>query len=583
MAKTKIGGQAVMEGVMMRGESSMALAVRDESGVVRIEATRTPPKKAINKIPFLRGVANLVSSLVLGMGTTMRSAEVAGETEITESGADSLKNALWVSVFLGVALALGLFVFLPTYIPKWIGEFADLSGMATIAIQEAAKIIIILAYFIAVSKMKDIKRIFMYHGAEHKTISCYENEMELTVENVQKCSKHHDRCGTSFIVYVFVLSVIVIVAAAFVFTAVGFVAYFDKGWVRFLVNLAFVPFIASISYEVLMLLAKTDSKIFNPLKGLGKAMQRLTTAEPTDDMCEVAIAAFKKVLEMDADRALPEVKFPEPKPYREFLDFIKTELKENGLDEYDAEWMAKGLTHVKNSADLDKTVVGMCYFAKVEKAIDEVKNGKPFAYAVSAAPFFENFLYVDDKVLIPRLETELLAEQAIKAKPKKVLDLCCGSGCIGLTIASKTDAKVTFADVNGYALKVTAYNAARIGVSKKRIKRVRSNMFERIRGRFDLIVCNPPYIATDVVATLDSSVKDYEPHEALDGGADGLDFYRVLADKAAAHLTDGGRLYMEIGYDQGKSVPVLFEKDYDVSLKKDYSGNDRMVLATKRK
>ena len=583
MAKTKIGGQAVMEGVMMRGERSMALAVRDEAGVIRLEATRIPPKKAINKIPFLRGIANLINSLILGVGTTMRSAEVAGEAEITEGDDKTLKNALWVSAFLGIVLALGLFVFLPTYIPKWIGEFVSLSRVATVAIQEAAKIIIILAYFILVSRMKDIKRLFMYHGAEHKTIACFENEMELTVENVQKCSKHHDRCGTSFIVYVFVLSVIIIMAAAFVFTAVGFNAYFDKGWVRFLINLAFVPLVASISYEVLMLLAKTSCRIFNPLKGLGKAMQRLTTAEPTDDMCEVAIASFKKVLEMDADPSLPEIKFPEPRPYGEFLEFVRGKLKESDMDEYNAEWMAKGLTHLRNKTDLSKAVVSVCYFAKAEKAIEEIKNGKPFAYAVSAAPFFENFLYVDDKVLIPRLETELLAEQAIKAKPTNVLDLCCGSGCIGLTVASKTDAKVTFADVSKYALKVTKYNAERIGVNKKKIKYVCTDMFGKVRGRYDLIVCNPPYIPTDVIPTLDESVKDYEPHSALDGGRDGLDFYRILAEKAGKHLTDGGKLYMEIGYDQGESVPALFKKNYDVVVLKDYSGNDRMVLATKRK
>ena len=152
-----------------------------------------------------------------------------------------------------------------------------------------------------------------------------------------------------------------------------------------------------------------------------------------------------------------------------------------------------------------------------------------------------------------------------------------------MTVASKTDAKVTFADVSKYALKVTKYNAERIGVSKKKIKYVCTDMFGKVRGRYDLIVCNPPYISTDVIPTLDESVKDYEPHSALDGGRDGLDFYRILAEKAGKHLTDGGKLYMEIGYDQGESVPALFKKNYDVVVLKDYSGNDRMVLATKRK
>ncbi len=583
MAKTKIGGQAVMEGVMMRGESSMALAVRDEAGVIRVEATRIPPKKAINKIPFLRGIANLINSLVSGTSTLMRSAEVAGEAEVTESDDKSLKGALVFSVFLGVALALALFVILPTYIPEWInGIFSTtLPPFAKIAVQEVAKIIIIVVYFVSVSKMEDIKRVFMYHGAEHKTISCFENELELTVENVMKSDKHHDRCGTSFIVYVFVLSLIVIMGASFVFQAVGFTAYFDKGWIRMLINLAFIPVVASISYEMLMGLAKSSCKIFNPLKNLGKLMQRITTAEPDEKMCEVAITAFKKVLEMDLDKNIPEERFPEPVPYEEFLAFVKQKLAENSLDVANAEWMARGLLQLKLNADLKKVMVSVCYFAKVEKAISNILEGMPFAYACSSAPFFEYYFYVDDKVLIPRMETELLAEQVIKANSKKVLDLCCGSGCIGLTVAKKTSARVVLADISKDALKRAKFNANRLGV--KGAKYVRSNMFEKIGGKYDMIVCNPPYIATDVIQTLDKSVKDYEPHVALDGGMDGLDFYRVLAKYAHKHLKAGGKLYMEIGFDQGETAKAYFVDKYDVEVKQDYSGNDRMILAIKRK
>jgi len=583
MAKTKIGGQAVMEGVMMRGETSMALAVRDEAGVVRVEAKRIPKKKLINKIPFLRGVANLISSLVSGTSTLMRSAEVAGETEITESDDNTLKGALVFSVFLGILLAVAMFVILPTYIPEWInGIFSTtLSPFAKIAVQEVAKILIIIGYFISISKMQDIRRVFMYHGAEHKTISCYENELELTVDNVMKSDKHHDRCGTSFIVYVFVLSILLVMIASFVFQAVGFMAYFEKGWVRVLINLAFVPVVASISYEVLMALARTECKLFNPMKNLGKLMQRITTIEPDREMCEVAIMAFKKVLEMDADPTIPEERFPEPKTYEEYLEYVQNRLAESSVTPKDAEWMARGLLQLKPSANLKKVAVSVCYFAKADKAIRDIENGKPFAYATKYASFYGNFFYVDENVLIPRMETELLVEQAIKAQPQKVLDLCCGSGCIGTTIAQKTSAKVTFADISKKAMEICKYNVKRNGV--KTAKFVRSDMFKNVHGKFDLIVCNPPYISTDVIPTLDNSVKDYEPHGALDGGKDGLDFYRILAKQASAHLVDGGKLYMEIGYDQGESVPALFADGYQVEVRQDYSGNARMVLAIKRK
>jgi len=571
-----------MEGVMMRGESSMAVAVRDEAGVIRVEATRIAPKKLINKIPFIRGVANLITSLIGGTGTLMRSAEVAGEAEITESDDNSLKGALIFSVFLGIALAMGLFIVLPTYIPEWInGIFSvSLTPFAKIAVQELAKILIIVVYFVSVSKMPDIRRVFMYHGAEHKTISCYENELELTVDNVMKSDKHHDRCGTSFVVYVFVLSLVLVMIASFVFEAVGFVAYFEKGWVRVLINLAFVPVVAGISYECLMALAKTSCKLFNPLKNLGKLMQRVTTVEPTRDMCEVAIASFKKVLEMDADPTMPEVRFPEPTTYKEFFDYVDQKLQESSSPIKDAEWMVNGLLQLKPNANLDKVQVSVCYYAKVDKAIKEIENGMPFAYASKFASFYGNFFYVDKDVLIPRQETELLTEQVVKQNPKKVLDLCCGSGCIGITVAKNTNAKVTFGDVSKQALIISKYNAKRLGV--KKAKYIRTDMFNKVKGKFDLIVCNPPYIPTQIISTLDDSVKNYEPHLALDGGEDGLDFYRILAKQAKKHLTEGGKLFLEIGYDQGESVPKLFGDEYDVEVKKDYSDNYRMVLLTKR-
>ncbi len=582
MAKTKIGGQAVMEGVMMRGATAMALAVRDESGAIRLEAKRIPKQKKINKIPFVRGVVNMVSNLVLGTKTLTRSAEVAGEDEVTTGDGKGFKIAMAISMLLGFAIAVFLFIWLPASIPEWINRIfkVSLSPVAIVAIQEAAKLIIMTLYFVSVGQNKEIKRVFMYHGAEHKTINCFEAEKELTVQNVMASSKHHDRCGTSFIVFVFLLSVIVGMIAAIIFKAVGFLAYFDKKWIRFLINLAFVPVVAAISYEVLMGLAETECKFWQPLKWLGKQMQKITTREPTEDMCEVAITSFLKVLEMDSDQTIKEQSFPAPITYAEFLEHIKGLLKEYDMDVLNAEWAAEGLLNLKDGVDKSKLKISFCWLAKARKRLKEASEGKPLQYAIGTAPFFEYFYYVDKKTLIPRQETELLCEKVIKANPKKVLDLCCGSGCIGLTVSKKATAKVLLADVSKDALKVAKANAKK--VNAKRVRFVRSDMFKKVKGKFDAIVCNPPYIPTAVIDTLDDGVKNYEPRAALDGGKDGLDFYRILAKEAAARLTDGGVLYMEIGFDEGKTVPALFSEQYDVKVFKDYSDHDRMVIAVKK-
>ena len=194
MAKTKIGGQAVIEGVMMRGETSVALAVRDESGKIRLETARLNKKSKAGKIPFVRGVVNLVASLVVGTKTLNKSEEIAWEEE-ADANQKGFKTAMAVSLLLGLVLAVALFIFLPSLVPKLIEKIfsVGLSDMGTLLIDNAVKVVIMLGYFVFCASVKDVRRVFMYHGAEHKTINCFEAEKELTVENVRNTSKHQDR------------------------------------------------------------------------------------------------------------------------------------------------------------------------------------------------------------------------------------------------------------------------------------------------------------------------------------------------------------------------------------------------------
>lgn len=585
--KTKIGGQAVIEGVMMRGATSMALSVRDETGKIRVETTRLASHKPWHrKVPFLRGVINLVVSMIDGMKITMKSAEVMVEDEIDVSDG-GMGGLMFFSALLGVCLAVGLFIVIPTYLTMGVfsllglseTEFAWLKSL----LEGVCKILVLVAYMGGISKMKEIRRVFMYHGAEHKTIACYEAEMPLTVENVQKCSRYHDRCGTSFLVFVVVLSVILMMALDVVCIACGFTAFIEKQnwWLRALLKIALLPVTAGFSYEMLMVLANSNFVLFRPLKWLGKQFQKLTTREPSDDMVEVAICSFNKVLQMDADQTIEEVHFPEPITLEEF----RQKIEESGLTQFAGkadDWLTCAILHVKQEKLKPELKIPFGWVVRLEKMVERCQNGEPWQYVVGSAPFYGRTFAVDSNVLIPRQETELVCEQALKSigEGDKVLDLCCGSGVLGITIALETGAKVVLADICVHARTVARQNAKNL---KAKTKVIYSDMFEEIKDKFDVIVCNPPYIATEVIQSLDSSVKDYEPKLALDGGKDGLDFYRELAEFAPAHLKEQGTLVLEIGYDQGAAVLELLKDNFVAELKKDYGGNDRIVVATLKK
>lgn len=586
--KTKIGGQAVLEGVMMRGATSMALAVRDEMGQIRMDTTRLATKKPwYRKVPFLRGVVNLIVSMIDGTKTISKSAEVMVE-EVDTSDGKGMGWMMAISMVLGVALALGLFVVLPTYVTKGIFALAKLDteslewAWLKSLIEGVAKLLILVLYMIGISQMKEIKRVFMYHGAEHKTIACYEHELPLTVENVQKCSRYHDRCGTSFLVFVVVLSVVLMMVLDVVCVACGWTMFVeDKNWwLRALLKIALLPVTAGISYEMLMILACSNFILFRPLKWLGKQFQKLTTREPDDDMCEVAIAAFSKVLEMDADTTIPEEHFPEPVSLEQF----KQQLQQTQLVDCvkgDVDWLLKVMLGLKQE-DLSKDVkVPFGWTIRVNKMSEQLANGEPWQYVVGATEFYGRSFKVDSNVLIPRQETELVCEQLLKRidSKSKVLDLCCGSGVLGITAALEKDADATLSDVSKDALKIAKFSAK---YNKAKVRFVHGDMFANVKGKFDAIVCNPPYIESDVIETLDDSVKKYEPHLALDGGKDGLDFYRVLAEQAHLHLKNEGLLVLEIGYNQGEAVKKLLEDKYEVEVIKDYGDNDRIVIAKLR-
>lgn len=589
-----IGGQAVLEGVMMMGRTCMATAVRDPDGQIQVEARRlktSPGVARASKIPFVRGIVNMVASLVRGTGTLMRSAAVYGEEE--EAGrfekwlAEKFKINLMsvvstIAVCLGVVLAVALFLVLPNLAVSGLKEvFPSLTGSAwEYVILGVLKLAIFFAYLGLILLLKDIRRLYMYHGAEHKTITCYEKGLPLTVENVMKCSRLHARCGTSFLFIVIAVNILII---SLVNWALG-VASIQNGVLQFLaklgIEIVLLPVIAGVSYEILKFVAKFDNKFVLIFKAPGFFIQKVfTTREPDEQMAEVAIAAFEKVLEMDADPEMPETEFITGGILSQKLADTKKKFAECGIDESDAEWIYSIVLGIKRSELSAERVVTPAESKQIAAIVKERLSGRPLWYIIGDVDFCGCKIKVDERVLIPRPETEQLAEIAIKTVEEgdKVLDMCTGSGCLAIAIAKGCAGKnvsVTAADVSDAALMLAKENA---NYNSAVVHFIQTDLFENIRGRFNVIVCNPPYIRTEEILSLDREVKDFEPRIALDGGADGLDFYRRLAKEVNRYVVRGGMLILEVGEDQAADVLRLFEKrDYAIVIK-DLEGKDRFL------
>lgn len=295
MKSSNIGGQAVLEGIMMKNGPKYAVAVRKPDGEieVKVDEYKSVIKwEKLTKIPFIRGAFNFVDSLVLGMKTLTYSAsfwEEETEELITIEEAEKQKKKedliMGITMVVSVILAMGLFMVLPYFISDLFAGIVTSRFLRTV-LESIVRISLFILYILGVSRIKDIQRTFMYHGAEHKCINCIENGVELNLENVKKSSKQHKRCGTSFLFFVMVVSVIV----CFFITV-------DSKILRIVLRLALLPAIAGISYEIIKLAGNSSHPLVELLSKPGLAMQNLTTKEPEDDMIEVAIKAVEEVFD----------------------------------------------------------------------------------------------------------------------------------------------------------------------------------------------------------------------------------------------------------------------------------------------
>lgn len=302
MRPSGIGGQAVLEGIMMRNKDKYSVAVRKPDNNIELKVDEykgiTSGKKIIS-LPFIRGVFNFVDSMILGIKTLTYSAEFYEDEDVEESKADKIADKVFkekaedalmtITMIFSFIFAIALFVVVPSVVSDLIKNWFNIVSATLLSVIEGVlRILIFIGYIVAISFMEDIKRTFMYHGAEHKCINCIENGYELNVENVMKSSRFHKRCGTSFIFMVMFISIIF-----FIFINVS------NPVIKVVVRLLLIPVIAGVSYEFIKLAGRSESKVVDILSKPGMALQKITTREPDESMVEVAIAAVSAVFDWE--------------------------------------------------------------------------------------------------------------------------------------------------------------------------------------------------------------------------------------------------------------------------------------------
>lgn len=581
MKRCDVGGQAVIEGVMMRGSKGQATAIRKSNGKIEVDIKKIVPitkKYKFFNIPFIRGIFVLIDSLITGVDTLNYSASFFEEEEeeskfekwLKDKFGDKANNLIMAgTMVMSFIIAIGLFIAVPTGIAS-IFSILNLNPIALNLIEAVIRIIILLGYMYVISKMEDIYRVFQYHGAEHKTIFCYEAEEELTVENVRKFERFHPRCGTNFLFLIMSVSILI-------FSFTGWGGFFE----RLVLRIVLIPIVSGITYELIRWLGRSGNFMSRIIAYPGLKLQELTTKEPDDSQLEVAIEALKKA-EGIKDKN---------KNIGELLENGSKVLKDNNVDTYilDAQLllgMVLGKDKIYLITNRDKEVS-----IKDEKEylnlIEKRSRKMPIKYILGETEFMGIDLDVEEGVLIPRGDTEVLVEEVLSIINEEdsldVCDLCSGSGAIGISLAIlRKNIKVDEIDNYDIPEKVTKSNILKHAL-ENRVKFIKSNLLSEVikqEKKYDIIVSNPPYIKASEIDNLMDDVKVYEPHIALDGGEDGLVFYRKIIKESKLALKDNGLLAFEIGHDQGESVKKLMEEEgfSNIRLVKDLAGLDRVLL-----
>ncbi len=579
-----VGGQAIIEGVMMRGNKGISTAIRIPDGSIKVEIKNISSIRDKNKVlrlPIIRGFIALIESLIIGIETLNYSSSFFEEEEEEEKESsierflDKLFKEKSDKILMGIILSISfiisgtIFILVPTIIANLFKKLG-INNVGLNIIEGIFRVSIFIIYLVAISKMEDIYRLFQYHGAEHKTIFCYEAKEELTVENVIKYKRFHPRCGTNFLFLVMIVSIILL-------SITGWSSLGE----RVLYRILLLPIVSGVTFEIIRWLGKSNSKFSNILAYPGLKLQMLTTREPDESQIEVAIASLK---------AAEGIKEPD-KNIGELLNIGNEILKKASIPSYilDTQLLLSKVLEVDKLYIITNRNLKVNPFNEKEfmKLINLRKGNMPIKYILGKTEFMGIDLNIKEGVLIPRPDTENLVEIVLeyieKENYENVCDLCTGSGAIGISLAyHKGSINVHCIDISPISNEVVLENISKLGLSE-RVSFIKSDLLEipiKEGYKYDVLVSNPPYIKTEDIDTLMDDVKSFEPHLALDGGEDGLIFYKIISRQSKDILNASGLIAFEIGKDQGIEVrEILKSFGYkNIKIIKDLSGLDRVVI-----
>lgn len=582
----KIGGQALVDGILMVGKKCTAIVRRKPSGRINVETQSKhidDSKNGIDGIFLVRGIINFLQTISdsikhLDVYEYKEVENNKEDEESEENKGNEESKVLWgfinffrKSKFLTFLLVMLFFIFVFFIIPESIvAVIPKLNNLPLISfIKSLIRLATIFLYVWAISQNKDLFKVLRYHGAEHKVINCYESKNKLTIQNVKEASKLHKRCGTNFVAYIILIYFLMFL----------FIPRYAL-WINILIEILVLPIVLGISYEIIEYMGRSNSVFSSLLFSISKSIQSFTTKEPEDEEIEIAIIALKTAEGLKVKNTIKEL----------FL-IGRTMLRDAKIESFalDSRLILEyclGVTPTQvftSEVEVSKEDEQQ-YF----ELIEERKKGKPIAYIVGKKEFYGNDFIVKQGVLVPRPDTEILVEKVLEILDSNkeytsICDLCSGSGAVGISIQKKNEnINCTYIDNYEIPLKVTEENIYMYDL-KDRSYIAKSDLLEffiKNDLEVDGIVSNPPYIKTNEINSLMKDVKDYEPHEALDGGEDGLDYYRKICEQAKKVLVENGFIAFEIPHNKAFDIIYIMTNNNFVNIDtyKDINDNDRVIV-----
>lgn len=544
-------------------EKSLVIATIDKNGKININAKRQNNNYSNIKIPFFRGIAYFLFGIYLFFENLLNAKDLENKNT-KKSKLFSNITILTVSLLVGFLIGFVGIVLVPYFSLKFLGREGISYGL--ICLYSALIRLALLSVILGVCKLVPSYRQFCRHNSAgnlaFKMVNNIDNESYHLSTNFLSFSI------TCFYVLIFCLS----------FTALN-INYFLK----LLLNLAIMFVVIGGLYEFLKFLENKNG-ILNSI--FVNPFSFFVTNKPSSTEINIANSAVGevKLMQENKDRLIEEISGKEI-PMSVVISEVKGKLLKAGIESSaEAEWLiAESLNKKRNDIRL-QTTINKEEYKKIIWATSKREKHIPLSKIFNRACFYGLDFYVDKNVLSPRPETEILVEEIIKEiknsenKKINVLDLCTGSGCIAITIAKNTNAKVYAIDVSENALNVAKKNAEAHNVN---VKFINSDLFSNLKKeKFDYIISNPPYICSKDILALEDEVKKNDPLISLDGGEDGLYFYKEIAKHAPNYLNKNGKIFLEIGINQAKSVKKLLQNNFEnIKIKKDYSGIDRVVIA----